>query len=129
MHLLLDSIFVKRVWSEALHVVRPQTVIRWHRQGFRAFWTWKSRHGRAGRPSVDSEVAELVRNMALANPLWGSPRIHGELLKLGFELSQRSVARLIPRRPKSPSETCDGIYGGEFRRRAKDAPEPRAVEP
>jgi hypothetical protein len=92
-------------WREALHVVRPQTVIRWHRLGFRAFWTWKSRRGRAGRPSVDSEVAELVRTMALANPLWGSPRIHGELLKLGFELSQRSVARLMPRRPKSPSQT------------------------
>src|SRR5438105_3985631 len=72
-------------WREALHVVRPETVIRWHRQGFRAFWTWKSRRGRTGRPSVGSEVAELVRTMALANPLWGAPRIHGELLKLGFE--------------------------------------------
>ncbi len=92
-------------WREALHLVRPQTVIRWHRQGFRAFWTWKSRRGRAGRPRVSSELAELVRTMALANPLWGSPRIHGELLKLGFEVSQRTVARLMPRRPKSPSQT------------------------
>jgi putative transposase len=92
-------------WREALHVVRPETVIRWHRQGFRAFWTWKSRRGRTGRPSVGSEVAELVRTMALANPLWGAPRIHGELLKLGFEVSQRTVARLMPRRPKSPSQT------------------------
>jgi hypothetical protein len=92
-------------WREALHVVRPQTVIRWHRQGFRAFWTWKSRRGRVGRPSVSSELAKLVRTMALANPLWGSPRIHGELLKLGFEVSQRSVARLMPRRPKLPSQT------------------------
>src|SRR5713226_3368051 len=73
-------------WREALHVVRPQTVIRWHHQGFRAFWTWTS------RPPVISELAELVRTMALANPLWGSPRIHGELLKLGFEVSQRTVA-------------------------------------
>src|SRR5216684_6967726 len=86
-------------WREALHVVRPQTVIRWHRQGFRAFWTWKSRRGRVGRPRVISELAELVRTMALANPLWGSPRIHGELLKLGLEVSQRTVARLMPRRP------------------------------
>src|SRR6267378_5560656 len=92
-------------WREALYVVRPETVIRWHRQGFRAFWTWKSRPGRTGRPSVGSEVAKLVRTMALANPLWGAPRIHGELLKLGFEVSQRTVARLMPRRPKPPSQT------------------------
>ncbi len=92
-------------WREALHVVRPQTVIRWHRQGFRAFWTWNSRRGRVGRPPVSSELAELVRTMALANPFWGSPRIHGELLKLGFEVSQRTVARLMPRRPKRPSQT------------------------
>src|SRR5713226_8984781 len=74
-------------WREALHVVRPETVIRWHRQGFRAFWTWKSRRGRAGRPPVDSALADLVRTMALANPLWGAPRIHGELLKLGLDIS------------------------------------------
>jgi hypothetical protein len=80
-------------------------VIRWHRQGFRAFWTWKSRRGRVGRPPVSSELADIVRTMALANPLWGSPRIHGELLKLGFDVSQRSVARLMPRRPKPPSQT------------------------
>src|SRR5467141_3763979 len=92
-------------WREALHVVRPETVIRWHRQGFRAFWTWKSRRGRTGRLPVGSELAELVRTMALANPLWGAPRIHGELLKLGFDVSQRTVARLMPRRPKPPSQT------------------------
>ena len=92
-------------WRQALHLVRPETVIRWHRQGFRAFWTWKSPRGRVGRPRVGSEIAELVRTMALANPLWGAPRIHGELLKLGFDISQQSVARLMPRRPKSPSQT------------------------
>jgi len=92
-------------WREALHVVRPETVIRWHRLGFRAFWTWKSRRGRTGRPPVGSELADLVRTMALANPLWGAPRIHGELLKLGFDLSQRTVARLMPRRAKPPSQT------------------------
>ena len=90
---------------EALHLVRPETVIRWHRQGFRAFWTWKSRRGRTGRPPVNSELADLVRTMALANPLWGAPRIHGELLKLGLDISQRTVARLMPRRPKPPSQT------------------------
>jgi len=92
-------------WSEVLHVVKPQTVIRWHRQSFRAFWTWKSRRGRVGRPRVGGELADLVRTMALANPLWGAPRIHGELLKLGFDVSQRTVARLMPRRPKPPSQT------------------------
>ena len=92
-------------WSEVLHVVKPQTVIRWHRQSFRAFWTWKSRRGRVGRPRVGAELADLVRTMALANPLWGAPRIHGELLKLGFDVWQRTVARLMPRRPKPPSQT------------------------
>src|SRR5256712_5649807 len=92
-------------WRQALHLVRPETVIRWHRQGFRAFWTWKSHRGRPGRPLVGSEIADLVRAMALANPLWGAPRIHGELLKLGLAVSQRSVARLMPHRPKPPSQT------------------------
>jgi hypothetical protein len=92
-------------WREVFHVVRPETVIRWHRHGFRAFWTWKSRRGRTGRPPVGSELANLVRTMALANPLWGAPRIHGELLKLGLDVSQRTVARLMPRRPKPPSQT------------------------
>jgi putative transposase len=92
-------------WRGALHVVRPETVIRWHRQGFRAFWTWKSRRGRVGRSRVISELADLVRTMALANPLWGSPRIHGELLKLGLHVSQRTVSRLLPRRPKPPSQS------------------------
>src|SRR6266478_1005136 len=73
-------------WRKALHVVRPETVIRWHRQGFRTFWTWKSRRGRTGRPPIGSEPAHLIRTMAHANPLWGAPRIHGELLKLGFEV-------------------------------------------
>src|ERR1700730_4048084 len=92
-------------WRKALYVVRPETVIRWHRQGFRAFWTWKSRRGRTGRPPIGSELAHLIRTVAHANPLWGAPRIHGELLKLGFEVSQRTVARLMPRRPKPPSQT------------------------
>jgi len=92
-------------WREALHVVQPQTVIRWHRQGFRAFWNWKSRRGPTGRPPVNCEVAKLVRTMALANSLWGAPRIHGELLKLGLDVSQRTVGRLMPRRAKRPSQT------------------------
>src|SRR5258708_14150986 len=93
-------------WREALHLVRPETVIRWHRQGFGAFWTWKSRRGRTGRPPVGSELGDLVRTMAFANPLWGAPRIHGELLKLGLDVSQRTLARLMPRRPNPPPQTC-----------------------
>jgi hypothetical protein len=92
-------------WREALHLVRPETVIRWHRQGFRAFWTWKSRRRRAGRPSVGSELADLVRTMALANPLWGAPRIHGELLKLGLDVSQRTVALSLAKISRSPRWT------------------------
>jgi putative transposase len=91
-------------WRQALYLVLPETVVRWLRQRFRAFWTWKSHRGRVGRPLVSSEIADLVRTMALANPLWGAPRIHGELLKLGLDVSQRSVARLMPRRPKPPSQ-------------------------
>src|SRR5438270_507223 len=71
----------------------------------RAFWTWKSRSARTGRPSIGSAIAHLVRTMALANPLWGAPRIHGELLKLGLDVSQRTVGRLMPRRAKPPSQT------------------------
>ena len=92
-------------WRETLHIVRPETVIRWHRQGFRAFWNWKSRRGRGGRPPIDLEIAKLVRTISLANPLWGAPRIHGELLKLGLEVSQRTVGRLMPRRAKPPSQS------------------------
>src|SRR5258707_1500818 len=66
-------------WREALHVVRPQTVIRWHRQGFRAFCTWKSRRGHVGRPMVSSDFAKLVRTLGLGNPVSGSPPIHASV--------------------------------------------------
>jgi hypothetical protein len=72
---------------DALTIVEPETVIRWHRVGFRSFWRWKS-HRRAGRPSVTAEIRRLIREMSLANPLWGAPRIHGELLKLGIETAR-----------------------------------------
>ena len=71
----------------ALAIVRPETVIRWHRAGFRAYWRWKSRP-RWGRPKVPLEIRQLIRDMSLANPLWGAPRIHGELLKLGIDIGQ-----------------------------------------
>jgi transposase InsO family protein len=77
-------------------------VVRWHRQGFKYYWAWKSRH-KGGRPAIDPQVRELIRKMSRANPLWGAPRIHGELLKLGIDLSQTTVAKYMIRHPKPPS--------------------------
>jgi putative transposase len=91
-------------WCSALLIVKPETVIAWHRKGFRLYWAWKSR-ARNGRPGVPDEVRHLIRNMSLANPLWGAPRIHGELLKLGIEVSQATVAKYILRHGKPPSQT------------------------
>ena len=91
-------------WKSALVVVRPATVVAWHRRGFAWYWTRQSRP-RGGRPQIGADVRRLVREMAVANPLWGAPRIHGELLKLGFGLSERTVSRLMPRRRKPPSQS------------------------
>ena len=90
-------------WRSALHIVQPATVVRWHRQGFRYYWCWKSR-GR-GRPKLDPEIRQLIRRMCLANPLWGAPRIHGELLKLGIEISEATVSKYMVRRRGPPSQT------------------------
>jgi putative transposase len=95
-----------RVWSQwrsALVIVKPDTIISWHRRGFRLFWRWKSRHG-TGRPTVPHEVRTLIRTMSTANPLWGAPRIHGELLKLGLTVSQTTVAKYMVRHQGSPSQ-------------------------
>ena len=88
---------------DALVIVKPETVIRWHRAGFRLFWRWKSR-SRGGRPRVALEIRQLIRAMSLANPLWGAPRIHGELLKLGIDIGQTSVAKYMARCRKPPSQ-------------------------
>src|SRR6202162_2834493 len=92
-------------WRSALIIVKPETVIAWHRKGFRLFWTWKVRHGQTGRPAVSHEVRDLIRSMSRANPLWGAPRIHGELLKLGIDIGQTSVSKYMVRQRKSPSQT------------------------
>src|SRR5215467_14248890 len=76
-----------------LAIVRPETLVRWHRAGFRCYWRWKSRSS-GGRPQIDTELRVLIRRISIDNPLWGAPRIHGELLKLGFEVAQSSVAKL-----------------------------------
>ena len=90
-------------WRSSLQVVRPETVVRWHRQGFRRYWAWKSRH-RRGRPAIGTEVRDLIRRMSRANPLWGAPRIHGELLKLGLTVSQATVSKYMPRQRRPPSQ-------------------------
>jgi hypothetical protein len=97
---------------DALKIVRPETVIRWHRAGFRAYWRWKSRP-RSGRPTTPLEIRQLIREISLANPLWGTPRIHGELLKLGIDVGQTTVAtwRPLPNLPQNPknNNTTNGM--------------------
>jgi transposase InsO family protein len=90
-------------WRSSVHVVRPETVVRWHREGFRRYWAWKSRR-RRGRPTISTEVLDLIRRMSHANPLWGAPRIHGELLKLGLAVSQATVSKYMVRPRRSPSQ-------------------------
>ena len=81
-------------WSDALVIVKPETVVRWQRAGFRLFWKWKSRPS-GGRPKVSEELKTLIRRLAMENPTWGAPKIHGELLKIGFEIAERTVARYL----------------------------------
>ena len=95
---------VWRGWRSALHVVKPETVIGWHRRGFRLFWRWKSRPG-TRRPGVPEEVRALIRELSTANRLWGAPRIHGELQKLGIPVSQSTVAKYMRRHRPSPSQS------------------------
>ncbi len=102
-------------------IVRPETIVRWHRMGFRAFWYWKSRN-LGGRPKIDRELGDLIRRMCKENPLWGAPRIHGELLKLGFNVAQSTVSKYMPRRRGPPSQGwrtflrnhADGIAAVDF---------------
>jgi len=82
-------------WKSCLIIVKPETVIRWHRTGFRLYWRWKSRTKKSGRPRITSEIAGWIRRMADENPLWGAPRIHGELLKLDFAVAERTVGRYL----------------------------------
>jgi transposase InsO family protein len=86
-----------------LTIIRPETLVRWHRAGFRCYWHWKSR-SRGGRPRIETDLRVLIRRMSIENPLWGAPRIHGELLKLGFEVAQSSVAKYMVKRRGPPSQ-------------------------
>src|SRR6266516_966782 len=95
------------LWPSLLslsRVVQPDTILRWHRAGFRAYWRWRSR-ARPGRPRVSRELRELIQRMSKENPLWGAPRIHGELLKLGFEIAESTVSKYMIQRRGPPSQT------------------------
>jgi transposase InsO family protein len=92
-------------WRSALAIVKAETVIGWHRKGFRLFWTGKVRGGKPGRPGLSREVRDLIRRLSRENPLWGAPHIHGELLKLGIEIGETSVAKYMVRQRKPPSQT------------------------
>jgi transposase InsO family protein len=92
-------------WRSALWIVKPATVIEWHRRSFRRYWTWKVRHGQPGRPRVAKHIRELIRTLSRDNVGWGAPRIHSELLKLGMKLSGSSVSKYMVRHSKPPSQT------------------------
>jgi transposase InsO family protein len=104
----LDRLFLVQLYRwfpsilQVLAIVQPETVIRWHRAGFRCYWRWKSR-SRGGRPQIEGDIRALIRQMSMENPLWGAPRIHGELLKLGFEVAQSTVAKYMVKRWGPPS--------------------------
>jgi len=101
-------VWLSRIWGDwrrTLAIVKPETVVAWHRKGFRLFWTWKVRRGRLGRPGIAREIRDLIRRMCRENPLWGAPRIHGELLKLGIDIGETSVSKYMVRGRKPPSQT------------------------
>jgi len=100
-------VWLYRLWPgvlDSIVIFKPDTVVRWHRRGFKAFWRWKSR-GRPGRPSIPKEIRDLICDVNLANPLWGAPRIHGELLKVGIDVAQSTVAKYMIKNRRPPSQT------------------------
>jgi transposase InsO family protein len=105
----LDRLFLVQLYRwlpsilNVVAIVQPETIIRWHRAGFRSYWRWKSR-SQGGRPSIGADLRALIRQMSVDNPLWGAPRIHGELLKLGFEVAQSTVAKYMAKRWGPPSQ-------------------------
>jgi hypothetical protein len=101
-----DRWFLIRLYRwilSVLTIIRPETLVRWHGAGFRCYWRWKSRSS-GGRPQIGPELRVLIRRMSMDNPFWGAPRIHGELLKLGFEVAQSSVAKYMVKRQRPPSQ-------------------------
>jgi putative transposase len=92
-------------WRKQLLFVRPETVVRWHKQGFRRYWRWKSRLKWPGRKKVPKDIRDLIMTMSRDNPLWGAPRIHGELLKLGIKIGETTVSKYMIHRRKPPSQS------------------------
>ena len=100
-------VLIYRLWPgvlDSIAVIQPDTIVRWHRRGFRVLWRWKSRC-RLGRPGIAKEMRDLIREISHANPLWGAPRVHGELLKLGIDVSQSTVAKYMTRIRRPPSQS------------------------
>jgi len=100
-------VLITKLWPNLVgmaRLVQPETILRWHRTGFRVFWRWKSRN-RAGRPKIDRGLRDLIRRISAENPLWGASRIHGELLMLGFEVAQSTVSKYMVRRRNPPSQS------------------------
>jgi transposase InsO family protein len=117
-------VWLYRLWPgvlRSLTLLRPETVVRWHRAGFRTYWRWKSQ-GRAGRPTIGKDVRDLIREISRANPLWGAPRVHGELLKLGIEVAQSTVSKYMGKGRRPPSQSwrtflrnhADGIASADL---------------
>ncbi len=102
-------------WRSVLLIVQPDTVVRWHHQGFKLFWRWKSRRGKVGRPRVDAEIRKLIRRMSFENPTWGTPRIRSELRLLGYEASKATVDKYRIRHRKPPSQTWRTFLGNHVR--------------
>src|SRR5205809_5353924 len=100
---LLSSVWPN--WRQAVQIVTPATVVRWHRRAFAAYWRWNSRPRRIGRPALALDLRALIHQMREANPLWGAPRIHGELQKLGIQVAQATVAKYLGRRSDPPSHS------------------------
>src|SRR5215472_8225577 len=98
-------------WRGALHLVKADTVVGWQRKGFRIYWGRISQRKSGGRPPASSEIRGLIQRMAVANPYWGAPSLHGELLKLGIAISERTVSRFMPKNRKPPSQTYPRLGG------------------
>jgi len=101
-------------WRGAVVIVKPETVLSWHRKGFRLFWTWKSRRRAPGRPAVPKQIRDLIRTMSRENAMWGAPRIHGELLKLGIDIGETSVSKYMIRRRRPTSQTLADVSSQSF---------------
>jgi len=100
-------------WKSTLLIIKPETVIRWHRQGFKIYWRWKSRH-KSGRPKVSKEIRNLIKRMSIENPTWGAPRIHSELCILGFDIVESTISKYMPKKSNPPSQNWKTFLNNHF---------------